>query len=160
MTWPHLYRFVILGLTTGSRSGVLMALRWTQIELDGRVMHRRPKGVAEDKKKKTPPVRLGKALTRLLRRWKRRDDAAGIKHVISYNGRPVKKLKRVWSYAVKAAKLKGVSPHTLRHTRATWLMQQKVDPWEAAGHLGMSVETLMRVYGHHHPDFQEKAAEV
>jgi len=29
---------------------------------------------------------------------------------------------------------------------------------KAAGYLGMSVETLLEVYGHHHPSFQDKAA--
>ena len=46
-----------------------------------------------------------------------------------------------------------VTPHVLRHTAATWLMQAGTDLWEAAGFLGMSVETLTRKYGHHHPDF-------
>jgi integrase len=55
---------------------------------------------------------------------------------------------------------KDVTPHTLRHTRATWLMQSGIDPWEAAGHLGMSMETLQRVYGKHHPDYQKNAAEI
>jgi hypothetical protein len=32
-------------------------------------------------------------------------------------------------------------------------MQAGVDKWEAAGFLGMSVEMLDRVYGHHHPDY-------
>jgi hypothetical protein len=40
------------------------------------------------------------------------------------------------------------------------LMQAGVAPWEAAGHLGMSVEMLQRVYGKHSPDFQSNAAEV
>jgi integrase len=53
-----------------------------------------------------------------------------------------------------------VVPHSLRHTRATWLMQAGVTPWEAAGALGMSVEVLERVYGHHHPEWQKRAAEV
>ena len=46
-----------------------------------------------------------------------------------------------------------VTPHVLRHTAATWLMQAGTDPWEAAGFLGMTVETLMTRYGHHHPDY-------
>jgi hypothetical protein len=46
-----------------------------------------------------------------------------------------------------------VTPHVLRHTAATWLMQAGTDPWEAAGFLGMTVETLMSRYGHHHPDY-------
>jgi hypothetical protein len=31
---------------------------------------------------------------------------------------------------------------------------------EAAGFLGMSRETLERVYGHHHPDYLRTAAEA
>ena len=37
-------------------------------------------------------------------------------------------------------------------------MQDGVDKWEAAGFLGMSVQMLDRVYGHHHPDHLKDAA--
>lgn len=37
-------------------------------------------------------------------------------------------------------------------------MQAGVDKWEAAGFLGMSVEMLDRVYGHHNPGRLRKAA--
>jgi hypothetical protein len=37
-------------------------------------------------------------------------------------------------------------------------MQQGVQLWEAAGFLGMTPETLERVYGHHHPEFMRNAA--
>jgi hypothetical protein len=33
-------------------------------------------------------------------------------------------------------------------------MQFGVDKWEVAGFAGMSIETLERTYGHHHPDHQ------
>jgi hypothetical protein len=39
-------------------------------------------------------------------------------------------------------------------------MQAGTDLWEAAGWLGMTVEQLEQNYGHHHPDFQEDAAEA
>ena len=159
MKWPHLYRFIVIGLLTGSRSGAILDLQWSWIDLDARIMRRRAFGEAEDSRKRTPPVKIGTRLARLLRLWKRKDGDL-VKHVVHYNGRPVYRLKRTWALACKAAKLKGVSPHTLRHTRATWLMQEGVEPWEAAGHLGMSVDMLTRVYGKHHPSFQERAAEV
>jgi len=61
----------------------------------------------------------------------------------------------------RLAKLQDkITPHTVRHTAATWLMQSGVSMWRAAGFLGMSVETLDRVYGHHHPDFLSDAAEA
>jgi hypothetical protein len=39
-------------------------------------------------------------------------------------------------------------------------MQAGVDKWEAAGFLGMTVEMLDRVYGHHHPRHLRTAAEA
>ena len=66
-----------------------------------------------------------------------------------------------WRNAVERSGLEGeVIPHTLRHSRATRLMQVGSDPFEAAGSLGMSVQTLLRTYGHHHPDFQKNVADV
>jgi hypothetical protein len=59
------------------------------------------------------------------------------------------------------AKLSGkVARHTLRHTAAAWLMQAGVNKWQAAGFLGMSIEMLDRVYGHHHPDHLRAAAQA
>jgi hypothetical protein len=54
--------------------------------------------------------------------------------------------------------LGNVTPHTLRHTAATWLMQCAAPMWEAAGFLGMSEKTLRDTYGHHHPDYLRGAA--
>jgi len=48
----------------------------------------------------------------------------------------------------------------LRHTCSTWLMQAGVETWEAAGFLGMTVEMLDRVYGHHSLTFQKEASEA
>jgi hypothetical protein len=57
------------------------------------------------------------------------------------------------------AKLPGrETPHTLRHTAATWLMHRGVPIWEAAGLLGMSPEVLQDTYGHHDPDYLKGAA--
>lgn len=164
---PHLYRFIILALKTGSRSAVLFNLRWDQVDLKAGILTRKAAGETEAANKRKPPVRLGRSLVRLMRRWKAADvveDKAGKKHqipwVVHYDGKPVKKLRRSFTEACKAAKLEDVSPHTLRHTRATWLMQAGIDPWEAAGSLGMSLRVLEKTYGKHHPDFQSRAAEV
>jgi integrase len=123
------------------------------------MMLRRAPGTAESKKR-TPPVKLGSRIRAHLLRWQR-IDAGGAGYVCHYNGQRIIKMRRSWRTAVKAAGLgNDVTPHTLRHTRATWLMQAGIDPWEAAGHLGMSVDTLQRTYGHHSPDHQKRAAEV
>src|SRR6516225_12460912 len=43
----HLKRFILLGLYTGSRSGVLLSLEWSWIDLERGVMRRRARGQAE-----------------------------------------------------------------------------------------------------------------
>jgi integrase len=91
------------------------------------------------------------------RRWHAKGVAR--QHVVEFHGQPVKSVKTAFNRAVTLAALSGrITPHTLRHTVATWLMQAGVDRWEAAGFLGMSVEMLKRVYGHHHPDHLHSTA--
>jgi integrase len=55
---PHLARFILLGLYTGSRSKVLLSLQWSWLDLERGVMLRRAPGARESKQKRTPPVRL------------------------------------------------------------------------------------------------------
>jgi integrase len=80
--------------------------------------------------------------------------------VVNDDGKRLGDLTRGFASACGRAGLIGVTPHTLRHTCATWLMQRGVPKWEAAGFLGMSVETLEAVYGHHSPDYLKSAAEA
>ena len=80
-------------------------------------------------------------------------------HFVEWHGAPVKSVKTGFKHAVKLAGLWGkVTPHTLRHTAATWLMQRGVPIWQAAGYLGMSAAMIERTYGHHHPDYMRAAA--
>lgn len=180
----HASRFILLGLGTGTRSGAIVGLQWYPnvvggwVDLAAGVMHRRGREETESKKRR-PPARLGRRILAHLHRWRRIDTAARIalleslppedraaaahayQHVVAYNGAPIEKIRRAFETAVEFAWLDDkVTPHTLRHTRATWVMQRGIDLWEASGHLGMSVKTLTEVYGHHHPDWQKQAAEV
>jgi NACHT domain/Phage integrase family len=80
------------------------------------------------------------------------------RHFVEFNGEAVASVKTGFRRAASLAGLSGkVTPHTLRHTAATWLMQSGTDRWQAAGYLGMSVEMLEKVYGHHHPDYLQAA---
>lgn len=157
-------RFILIGLYTGTRTAAILGLRWLRsphagsIDLDRGVLYRRGSKVRETRKRQ-PPARLHWRLIPHLKRWRDQDEARGYTHVITYRGKPVEKLRRSWQQACdRAAIPDDIVKHSLRHTAATWLMQDGVPAWEAAGYLGMSVETLEKTYGHHSPDFQKNAA--
>jgi len=160
----HVARFILLGLYTGTRHAAICsaALMPTigrgHVDLERGVFYRRAEG-AHETKKRQPPVRLPERLLAHLRRWERLGIAK--RAVVEWNGKPVRSVRKGFAAAVRAAGLDDtVTPHVLRHTAATWAMQNGADLWQAAGFLGMTAELLQGRYGHHHPDFQREAAEA
>jgi integrase len=129
------------------------------VDLKAGVMQRLPRGATPDSKKRSPPVRLGRRIQGHLRRWKHLD-GPDTKYVCHFDGHAPLDPHTSWRKIIQASGLHDVTRHTLRHTRATWTMQKGIDLWEAAGFLGMTVKTLEAVYGHHHPDHQERAANI
>jgi integrase len=156
----YLVRFILIGLYTGTRSGAILELKWEWIDLERGIMRRREAGESEVETKRRPVHRLNRRLLSHLRRW-RRLDGGQVGQVVHNKGQPVTKLRNAWVAARERAGLDpGVSPHVLRHTRVTWLLQAGVSIWETAGSVGMSAETVDRTYGHHSPSFQKRASEV
>jgi integrase len=161
-TRKHIAKFALVALYTGSRAGVVCSAAFKReegrawVDVERGVLHRRAEGERETKKRR-PAVRLPDQLVAHLRRWK----ARGQHYVVEWNGEPVERIDRIFRRTAKGAGLGAdVTPHTLRHTAATWLMQNGADLWDAAGYLGMTVQTLERVYGHHHPDHQSSARDA
>ena len=160
----HVARFILVGLYTGTRSSAICGAAFMptigrgHVDLERGVFYRHAIGRRQTKKRQ-PPVKLPPRLLAHLRRWHRL--GLSRKAVIEWNGVPVNSVRKGFAAAVKAAGLSvDVTPHILRHTCATWLMQKGVDLWDAAGFLGMTVQQLESTYGHHHPDFQHEAAEA
>jgi integrase len=162
--YQHMRRMILLGLYTGSRPGVILGLRWSQVDLNSGVLTRMKPGAVQRGKKRAPKVKLGRRITAHLRRWKRLDgDQALVCYFTSIRHPGIREVDDPhgsWKKIVTDAKLPGVTRHTLRHTRATWMAQAGVPLWEAAGFLGMTVKTLEAVYAHHSPDFQDRAANI
>jgi integrase len=160
----HVARFILLGLYTGTRSSAICgaALMPTvgrgYVDLEQGVFYRRAIGRRQTKKRQ-PPVKLPPRLLAHMRRWERLGLAR--QSVVEWNGKTVRSVRKGFEAAVRAAGLSAdVTPHVLRHTCATWLMQQGVNLWDAAGFLGMTVQQLEQGYGHHHPEYQEQAVEA
>jgi integrase len=153
----HLPLFILIGLYTGQRKAAILSLRWSQVHLDSAIIDFNAPGERRSKKRRARLPIPRRLLGHLLRARRRGSDLG---FVINENGARLKDIKRGFSSACDRAELEDVTPHVLRHTCATWLMQRGVSLWEAAGYLNMTPETLQRVYGHHHPDFLRSAAEA
>lgn len=157
-TRKHVARFMVVARYMGSRAGVICEASIEPKRPEGRawvnlttgMFYALPQGQKQSKKRRQL-VRVPPALLAHMRRWRKR----GQRYVVEWNGEPVTKVRKAHDACVLACKKqlgRHVSPHIWRHTVATWLMQGGGDPFKIAGFLAMSVDTLIRVYGHHHPD--------
>jgi integrase len=153
----YLPLFILLGLYTGRRKEAILSLRWSQVDLRvGLIDFETPGRERTNKRRGKVPI-PAKLLPHLQRAKRRGSDLGYVLHI---NGKRIGNIKKGFAAACSRAGVEGASPHTLRHTAATWLMQAGTDLWQASGFLAMSRETLERVYGHHHPDYMREAAEA
>lgn len=171
----HLRRFVLISVYSGSRSGVTKALLWNEsathayVDLDDAYIYRRGKAERDHATKRRPLVKMSPRLLAHMRRWaamdeklnleRKENELAPIVSVLHRAGAPIGSVKKGFASLVKDAGLDpAITPHWLRHTAATWLMQADAKPWDAAAYMGMTVTTLEEHYGHHRPNHQADTA--
>jgi integrase len=172
----HLRRFILIGLYTGTRHAAMRALLWEEslhqawVDLEKGMIYRRGRGERETTKRR-PVVKLPPRLLAHMRRWRRLDEATLRKRqlinpekrnasVLHHGGEPIAgKIRTGFEGCVRDAGLSPeITPHYMRHTAATWLMEAGVDVWLASAYLGMNPQTLVDHYGHHRPDYQAQAS--
>jgi integrase len=121
----------LIGLYTGTRAGAILSASIKPspgrsfVDLERGIFYRLAEGATQTKKRQ-PPVPIPPRLLAHLRRWK----AKGIIRdpVVEWNGQPIRSVRTGFTRAVELAGLDdSVTPHTLRHTAATWLMQAGVE---------------------------------
>jgi integrase len=82
-----------------------------------------------------------------------------LRYAVHFGGQKIIKPHKAFrSVRAAAGFSEDVTPHVLRHTRATWMAQAGVDFEQAAASLGMTSEEFERTYSHASPDFQMAAA--
>lgn len=157
VTSRHLVRFILIGLRTGTRHDAILAMGWEQhdkggfFDLEHRLMFRAEAGARQTKKRRTPAP-IPDNLLRHLPRWKRLADGPFVISHASTHGERLLRIHGAFRRAVERAGLgPEVTPHILRHTCVTWLMQRGRPIWEVAGFTGMTAEMVEQNYGHHAP---------
>lgn len=150
---PRVYRFIALALNTASRKGALLGLQRRQVDMAGGMIHLNPAGRAQTKKHR-PRVPISDALRPILERILRETPDNPDAFLLDSDGC----IRTAFENAVDRAGLgRDVTPHVLRHTKATWMAQAGVSMFDIAGVLGDSVETVTKTYAHHHPDYLRDA---
>ncbi|MBB4236676.1 site-specific integrase [Rhizobium esperanzae] len=150
----HVARFILIGLYSGTRHEAILKLRWGVnssggwIDLENDILYRRGQGERETNKRR-PAVPIPENLRPHVERWRK----ITVMGPVEYHGRLIAKERKGFARARELAGLgEDVTPHILKHTCITWMMQRGVPIWEVAGFSGTSEKIIRSVYGHHHPE--------
>lgn len=141
---PRLLRFLRIALNTASRGGAIKQLQRKHMNFDARMI-RFDLITGPKTKKRRVAVAMSDELFEELRDFRGADPDD---YALGHPGA----IKSAFRTACRKAGLVDVTPHTLRHTWATWKLQDGWDIWNVAGVLGDTVATVERVYGHHSPE--------
>lgn len=132
---------------TGLRVSETVSLKLVEIDLDGGLL------VCHGKGSKERRVPIGRSASRWLQRYIQSRARGGNKSIylfINNAGRPLTR-QTAWAaikrYAARA-ELKDVSPHTLRHSFATHLLQRGADSRSVQALLGHTDISTTQIYTH------------
>jgi integrase len=151
---PHVRLFVEVALATGARPGAVLDLTWKQVSFDLNRVDFNPPG-----RSRTRKGRANVPMTPTLRdALQQANSARQSEHVVEWASGPVKSIKKGFAEACRRAGLVGVTPHTLRHTAATWMAEAGVPMRQISLCLGhTSTAVTERVYAKHTPDYLKDA---
>lgn len=147
---PVMHLFVRLLYITGSRRNAIEVLEWSQVDFKRSVIYLNKPGQKVTKKRR-PAVPMGALLGDLKAAYDKREnnyvlgsssdryrafmsllESCGLKEVEERDGRPAGR----------------ITPHILRHTRATHLLEAGMSSYAVGKLLGDSAATVEKNYGH------------
>ena len=110
--------FFALLLWTGARKGAVMAMKWSDVNLDNAVWHI-PAAIAKNKKVAAIPL-VAPAIAILRQRLAVRDNSAWVFPASSRSGH-MEHAAKAWDAITDTAQLVDLRPHDLRRTIGSWL---------------------------------------
>ena len=172
----HLYAFILISTATAARKEAVLSLGWDQVYIP------RPEDMPEDVRlmdietmtvngnayidfgdghgnKRRPTMPIGKNW--LLMNYLVFGGDTEQPYVISYRGKSIKDIKKGLAKVVDEAGMKKkVTPHTLKHTAITWMVQSGMKLTTISELTNTSEKILRSVYSHHRPDYQAELGDA
>ncbi len=148
----HLRPIIITGLYTGGRVTELLTLKRDDIDLSGRVLTFLQTNTKSGKQREIP---ICDELMPTLRELMAKPRAI-TGHLFTYKGQPLQRFRFAFETARKRAHLgSDVTPHTLRHTFASWYRLSGGDLFDLMELMGHSDIKLTMRYAHISPEWKK-----
>ena len=152
----YLPLFIRLALYTARRKEAILSLRWCQVDFANKIIDfRRPGELETNKRRGIIPIPA--AIFHDLQSASK--FGSPMCYIISKDdGKQFKDIKGSFKAACKRAGLEGVTPHVLKHTAITWMLQAGVNIYDVSRFTSTTTSTIEKVYGHHALDHLQSAA--
>jgi integrase len=150
----HLKSMVLFSLATGVRQSNVLSLEWAQIDMRSRLVHYTPEQM---KNAETFTVALSEMAVQVLEQQRGKHPVC----VFTYCGAPVSNANtRAWRSALLRAGIHDFRWHDLRHTWASWHVQNGTPIFSLQELGGWKSQAMVRRYAHLSQDHLRKHAEV
>jgi integrase len=151
---PHVELFIELAIATGARMSALLDLTWDRVDLENGFVDLMPAGrIITNKQRAVVPL-----TKRAMKALKEAEAGALSGHVIEFNGKPIKSIKKALERISERTSV-DFSAHVLRHTAGVWMAKADVPMQKIAQYLGhTSSKVTERVYARYSPSFMRDAA--
>lgn len=150
----HLLLFTRLALATGQRSGAILDLTWDRVDFTRGLIHFPVPGRRQTNKR-AGVVPMEPPTVRMLKAAQRRNAArkgGAVPWVVQWKGKKCERVVRGFTRHAEAIGLDDVTPHTLRHTFATWAAQAGVPLFLIGRTIGQSIQATTERYAKHQPE--------
>ncbi len=157
---PHVRPIILTMLHTGGRVTEVLRLRWSDVDLERGVLYFDQSNTKSGKQREVPvSPELGGVLRdrRRVRAFRGTDSED---FIFTWQGRPILRFAGAFATARKRAGLgANVTPHTCRHTFASWYMINGGDLYRLQKYLGHSTIALTQRYAHLSKDYLKAGVE-
>ena len=160
----HIELFLLLSVATGARKEAVLSLKWNQVHIGAETGGTNKDGEyfegthidfgpgSGNKRRPKIPISNNMRLWTLLTISERTHP----EYVITYKGEPILDIKGGFANVLKEAKIKKkVTPHNMKHTAITLMLQRGIPPDTVSMWTNTTLEMIYKVYSHHIPDHHE-----